>query len=76
MYSAPASKKVAQRQDNFTTKENKLLVSTWLNVILDTVKGRGQKNAQFWKRITKYSEENKTLSGERSEKSLSVILIF
>ncbi|XP_061998950.1 glutathione S-transferase T3-like [Rosa rugosa] len=67
---APGSKK-AQRQANFTVEEDKLLISAWLNVSIDQVKGADQKKKQFWKRITKYFEDNKKWSGERSEKSLT-----
>ncbi|KAL6140446.1 hypothetical protein ACLB2K_058745 [Fragaria x ananassa] len=67
----PSSKKAAApRQANFSIEEGKLLVSAWLNISLDLVKGTGQKKQQFWKRITKYFEDNKTWTGERSTKSL------
>ncbi|XP_004293182.1 PREDICTED: glutathione S-transferase T3-like [Fragaria vesca subsp. vesca] len=67
----PSSKKAAApRQANFSIEEDKLLVSAWLNISLDPVKGTGQKRQQFWKRITKYFEDNKTWTGERSTKSL------
>ncbi|KAM5551538.1 glutathione S-transferase T3-like [Rosa sericea] len=71
---APSSKKAqrqAQRQANFTTEEDKLLVSAWLNIGLDPVKGADQKKKQFWKRITDFFEKHKKWSGERSEKSLT-----
>ncbi|XP_062010574.1 glutathione S-transferase T3-like [Rosa rugosa] len=71
---APSNKKAqrqAQRQANFTIEEDKLLVSAWLNIGLDPVKGADQKKKQFWKRITDYFEKHKKWSAERSEKSLT-----
>ncbi|KAL6128601.1 hypothetical protein ACLB2K_071956 [Fragaria x ananassa] len=68
---APSSKKAAApRQANFSIEDDKLFVFAWLNISLGPVKGTGQKRQQFWKRITKYFEDNKMWTGERSTKSL------
>ncbi|KAL6140436.1 hypothetical protein ACLB2K_058735 [Fragaria x ananassa] len=71
---APSSKKSqkqSQRTINFSPEEDKLLVSAWLNVIIDPIRGSDQKKNQFWKRITQYFKNNMTWVGERTEKSLT-----
>ena len=66
----PTNKK-AQRQGNFTLEEDKLLVSAWLNIGLDAVRGSEQKKKQFWSRIATYFQENKKWTGEHTNKSLT-----
>jgi hypothetical protein len=43
------------RSKNFREEEDKLLVSTWLNVSMDPIQGFDQTQGTFWKRIHAYS---------------------
>ncbi|XP_035547362.1 glutathione S-transferase T3-like [Juglans regia] len=64
------SKKV-QRGASFTVEEDNLLVSTWLNIGIDAIRGTDQKSTQMWERITTfYHEYKKRNIADRSESSL------
>ncbi|KAG6650219.1 hypothetical protein CIPAW_06G026600 [Carya illinoinensis] len=64
------SKKV-QRGAFFTVEEENLLVSTWLNISIDAIRGTDQKSTQMWERITIfYHEYKKSNIANRSEGSL------
>ncbi|KAG6624740.1 hypothetical protein CIPAW_16G048900 [Carya illinoinensis] len=54
----PPTKK-SQRGVSFTTEEDNLLVSAWLNISLDTIRGTDQKSTQMWERIYEYYHEHK-----------------
>ncbi|XP_020266391.1 glutathione S-transferase T3-like [Asparagus officinalis] len=69
--SSNKSQKQSQRTINFSPEEDKLLIAAWLNTSLDPIKGSDQKKNQFWKRITRYFEDHKSWSDERTEKSLT-----
>jgi hypothetical protein len=51
-------------------EEDLLLVSAWLNVSLDAVKGNEQKSCQYWTRIWEYFHEHKTFQSDRKATSL------
>ncbi|XP_076943113.1 glutathione S-transferase T3-like [Bidens hawaiensis] len=61
----------SMRGTNFTSKEDVLLVSAWLNCSLDSIKGTDQKSSHFWAQIFKYFHEHKETTTERSVKSLT-----
>ncbi|KAF5460555.1 hypothetical protein F2P56_020419, partial [Juglans regia] len=64
------SKKV-QRGASFTVEEDNLLVSAWLNISIDAIRGTDQKSTQMWERITTfYHEYKKPNIVDRSEGSL------
>ncbi|XP_042980203.1 glutathione S-transferase T3-like [Carya illinoinensis] len=64
------SKKV-QRGASFTVEEDNLLVSAWLNISIDAIRGTDQKSTQMWERITTfYHEYKKPNIANRSEGSL------
>ncbi|KAK9935368.1 hypothetical protein M0R45_022471 [Rubus argutus] len=70
--SEPKTTKKAKRAKNFSTEEDKLLVSAWLNTTLDPIIGNDQKGAAYWKRIWEYfyAEKNFELECERNQGSL------
>lgn len=59
---------------NFTEDEDRLLISAWLNVSMDSTQGTNQTRDTFWKRIYLYYEANKGDLGrnisERTQTSL------
>ncbi|KAG6639786.1 glutathione S-transferase T3-like [Carya illinoinensis] len=64
------SKKV-QRRASFTVEEDNLLVSAWLNISIDAIRGTDQKSTQMWETITTFYYEYKILNiANRSEGSL------
>jgi hypothetical protein len=65
-----APNKRAQRGANFSIEEDKLLVSSWLNVGMDAVQGTDQKHHQFWERVHAYYHEHKEFPSERMSNSL------
>ncbi|XP_020258922.1 uncharacterized protein LOC109835353 [Asparagus officinalis] len=69
--SSNKSQKQSQRTINFSPEKDKLLIAAWLNTSLDPIKGSDQKKNQFWKRITRYFEDHKSWSDERTKKSLT-----
>ncbi|XP_041004100.1 uncharacterized protein LOC121249455 [Juglans microcarpa x Juglans regia] len=44
---------------SFTVEEDNLLVSGWLNVSIDSIRGTDQKSTQMWDRILEYYNEYK-----------------
>ncbi|KAG6668568.1 hypothetical protein CIPAW_01G179900 [Carya illinoinensis] len=52
------SKKV-QRGVSFTVEEDNLLVSAWLNISINAIRGTDQKSTQMWERITTFYHEYK-----------------
>ncbi|KAF8402556.1 hypothetical protein HHK36_010642 [Tetracentron sinense] len=73
-YSQPqvvmAHTKKPQRGSNFSIEEDKLLVSSWLNVGMDPVQGTDQKHNQFWERCHAYFHAHKDFPTERIYSSL------
>ncbi|XP_040989038.1 glutathione S-transferase T3-like [Juglans microcarpa x Juglans regia] len=66
----PPPKKV-QRGASFTVEEDNLLVSGWLNISIDAIRGTDQKSTQMWDRISEfYHEYKKPNTANRSIGSL------
>jgi hypothetical protein len=59
-----------QRGNNFSIEEDKLLVSSWLNIGMDAVQGTDQKQHQFWERVHTNFHQYKEFPSERSFTSL------
>ncbi|XP_035550683.1 glutathione S-transferase T3-like [Juglans regia] len=67
----PPSKKT-QRGVSFTVEEDNLLLSAWLNISMDAIRGTDKKYSQMWKRISNYYNEHKNTSmANRSGGSLT-----
>ncbi|KAG6653980.1 hypothetical protein CIPAW_05G114200 [Carya illinoinensis] len=49
-----ARTKLSQRGVSFTVEEDNLLVSGWLNISIDAIRGTDQKSTQLWIRIHDY----------------------
>ncbi|XP_028072772.1 glutathione S-transferase T3-like [Camellia sinensis] len=62
--------KKPQRGGNFTTEEDSMLISAWLNINLDPVQGNEQKSKAYWLRVWEYFHQYKTFSSNRSQTSL------
>ncbi|XP_028054603.1 glutathione S-transferase T3-like [Camellia sinensis] len=62
--------KKPQRGGNFTTEEDSMLISAWLNISLDPVQGNEQKSKAYWLRVWEYFHQYKTFSSNRSQTSL------
>ncbi|KAL6225194.1 hypothetical protein ACLB2K_004045 [Fragaria x ananassa] len=60
------SQKQSFRTSNFSTDEDRLLISEWLNTSQDPIKGSEQKRNQFWKRVTEYYEKHKTWAASKT----------
>ena len=60
----------SQRTKNFSVKEDKLLVSAWLNMSKDAITGNEQQGGAFWQRILQYL---KLHGGNHEERSQSAI---
>ncbi|KAF6162446.1 hypothetical protein GIB67_017334, partial [Kingdonia uniflora] len=54
----------------FTSEEDLLLVSTWLNTSQDAIHSTDQKFSTYWNRIWSYFEEHKNSDAQRSPNSL------
>ncbi|KAF5464003.1 hypothetical protein F2P56_005356 [Juglans regia] len=54
----PPAKKV-QRGASFTVEEDNVLVSGWLNISIDAIRGTDQKSTQMWDRISEFYHEYK-----------------
>ncbi|KAG6666483.1 glutathione S-transferase T3-like [Carya illinoinensis] len=54
----PPTKKV-QRGASFTVEEDNVLVSGWLNISIDAIRGTDQKSTQMWERISEFYHEYK-----------------
>ena len=59
-----------KRGGNFTVDEDKLLISTWLNISLDLVQGNEQKSRTCWLRVWEYFHNHKTFASNRNQVSL------
>jgi len=67
----PAAAKCSQgRSKNFSTEEDCLLVSAWLNVGMDPIQGVDQSQGTYWGRIYDYFHANKTFESTRTTVSL------
>uniref|UniRef100_J3KYJ5 Myb-like domain-containing protein n=1 Tax=Oryza brachyantha TaxID=4533 RepID=J3KYJ5_ORYBR len=67
----PAIGKIFQgRGPAFSTEEDILLVSAWLNVGMDPIIGVEQSQGTMWARIHEYFHANKEIESTRSESSL------
>ena len=66
--SSQANKRV--RKCNFTSEEDLMLVSSWLNVSMDAIIGTDQKHQTYWERVHAYFEENREFSSNRNANSL------
>lgn len=67
----PRSKKSAQGV-SFIVKEDNLLMSTWLNISIDAIRGTDKKCTQMWDIILDcYNEYNKPSNPKRSIVSLT-----
>ncbi|XP_028073585.1 glutathione S-transferase T3-like [Camellia sinensis] len=62
--------KKPQRGGNFTTEEDSMLISAWLNISLDPVQGNEQKSKAYWLRVWEYFHQYKTFSSNCSQTSL------
>jgi len=68
---APATAKSSQgRTKNFSSEEDILLVSAWLNVGMDAISGVDQSQGTYWRRIHEYFHANKSFESTRTEVSL------
>lgn len=65
----PISKKL-NRDTNFTTEEDILLLSGWLNNSMDTIQGNGQEHKYYWTRVWEYFHKENTFSSKRTVNSL------
>ena len=60
-----------KRTQNFSMKEDELLVSAWLNVSMDPIQGNNQNRSTYWNRIHEYFHSNKDFSSDRNANSLT-----
>ncbi|KAG2576322.1 hypothetical protein PVAP13_6NG016818 [Panicum virgatum] len=60
-------KKVSRRGSNFTTEEDAVICSVWLNVTTNAAIGCNQTEGGFYKRIHTYFKQNKPQGSERSQ---------
>ncbi|WCJ37998.1 hypothetical protein M5689_019084 [Euphorbia peplus] len=68
-HSASNTKKKS-RTKNFSTEEDLLLISAWLNIHQDNVVGTNQSNERYWERMLAYFNEQKNFPSERNANSL------
>lgn len=43
--------KISQRKVNFTVEEDMMLISSWLNISLDPIRGNERKSKAYWLRV-------------------------
>ncbi|XP_039834283.1 uncharacterized protein LOC120695024 [Panicum virgatum] len=60
-------KKVSRRDSNFTTEEDEVICSAWLNVTTDAAIGCNQTEGGFYKRIHTYFKQNKPQGSEHNQ---------
>ncbi|KAI8001376.1 hypothetical protein LOK49_LG09G02434 [Camellia lanceoleosa] len=60
----------SQRGRNFTTEEDSMIISAWLNISLDPVQGNEQQSKAYWLRVWEYFHQFKTFSSSHSQTSL------
>ncbi|CAL5334823.1 unnamed protein product [Camellia sinensis] len=65
----PTTKK-SQRGSNFSTEEDNLLISAWLNTSLDAIHGNEQKHKTYWNSVWEYFHKYKTFTSEHYQNSL------
>lgn len=71
IHQTPETAKSSQgRTKNFSSEEDILLVSAWLNVGMDPIQGVDQSQGTYWRRIHEYFHGNKTFESTRTEVSL------
>ena len=56
---------------NFSVDEDRVLVSSWLNVSTDPIVSTGQRSEAYWKRICDAYQANRGSYPERTQKSLT-----
>ncbi|KAG0519789.1 hypothetical protein BDA96_08G016900 [Sorghum bicolor] len=59
-----------KRSKNFTVPEDEMLVSAWLNVSLDPIRGVNQSKDTYWKRIRDFFHLHKDFESNRTQSSL------
>jgi hypothetical protein len=52
-------KKVSQRTESYTTGEDKLICSAWIEISQDPLCGAEQKGFAYWRRVGKYFNEHR-----------------
>ncbi|CAL5428595.1 unnamed protein product [Camellia sinensis] len=62
--------KISQRKGNFTEEEDMMLISSWLNISLDPIRGNEQKSKAYWLRVWENYNKYKTFDSERTQTSL------
>ncbi|KAL7221417.1 hypothetical protein ACSBR1_023386 [Camellia fascicularis] len=62
--------KKSQRGGKFTTEEDSMIISAWLNISLDLVQGNEQQSKAYWLRVWEYFDQFKTFSFSRIQISL------
>ncbi|KAI8022477.1 Protein ZINC INDUCED FACILITATOR-LIKE 1 [Camellia lanceoleosa] len=62
--------KISQRKGNFTVEEDMMLISSWLNISLDPIRGNEQKSKAYWLRVWENFNKYKTFDSERTQTSL------
>ncbi|CAL5388037.1 unnamed protein product [Camellia sinensis] len=62
--------KKSQRGSNFSTEEDNLLISAWLNTSLDAIHGNEQKHKTYWNSVWEYFHKYKTFTSEHYQNSL------
>jgi hypothetical protein len=67
---APSQRPNHKRQKNFSTHEDEVLVSGWLNISLDPITGKDQKSTTYWTRISEYFHKHKKCQSKRTISSL------
>lgn len=65
-----AVKSNKKRSKNFTVPEDEMLVSAWLNVSLDPIRGVNQSKDTYWKRIHDFFHLHKDFESNRTQSSL------
>ncbi|KAK1578401.1 hypothetical protein Q3G72_029987 [Acer saccharum] len=59
-----------RRTKNFTTDEDILLISAYLNISIDAIQGNEQKSVTYWERVHRYFHEHKKFPSTRNANSL------
>lgn len=62
--------KISQRKVNFTLEEDMMLISSWLNISLDPIRGNERKSEAYWSRVWENFNKYKTFDSERTQTSL------
>ncbi|GMP31738.1 hypothetical protein CsSME_00005825 [Camellia sinensis var. sinensis] len=62
--------KISQRKGNSTVEEDMMLISSWLNISLDPIKGNEQKSKAYWLRVWENFNKYKTFDSKRTQTSL------